>query len=74
MNSTITLTFIAILALLAITLKITGKKKAGAISAGLVFAGLGAHQLTQGDTILAITALTFGAFLAAEPWLYSLKK
>jgi hypothetical protein len=74
MNSNIILIAIITLALLAIILKITGKKKAGALCAGLMFASLGVHQFVQGDAALAITALVFGVFLSVEPHLGQLKK
>ena len=74
MNSSTILIPIIIFALLAVVLKITGKKKAGAACAGLMFASLGVHQFFQGDAVLAIVALAFGAFLAVEPYLGQLKK
>lgn len=74
MNPDTILIPIIIFALLAIVLKITGKKKAGAICAGLMFASLGIHQFVQGDPILAIVALIFGTFLAIEPYIAQLRK
>jgi hypothetical protein len=74
MNSSTVLIPIIIFALFAIILKVTGKKKAGAICAGLMFASLGIHQFIQEDSVLAITALIFGSFLAVEPYLNQLRK
>lgn len=74
MNSNTVLIPIIIFALVAIVLKITGKKKAGAICAGLTFASLGIYQFLQDDIFLAITAIVFGAFLAAEPYFGKLKR